>query len=34
MDGRKLSYAGDELDRLAIAYAVTVHKAQGSNIRP
>jgi exodeoxyribonuclease V alpha subunit len=30
MDGRRLSYTADELDRLAIAYAVTVHKAQGS----
>ena len=30
MDGRRLSYAADELDRLAIAYDVTVHKAQGS----
>jgi exodeoxyribonuclease V alpha subunit len=30
VDGRRLSYAADELDRLAIAYAVTVHKAQGS----
>ena len=30
MDGRRLRYAGDEIDSLAIAYAVTVHKAQGS----
>lgn len=30
IDGRALSYAADELDRLALAYAVTVHKAQGS----
>lgn len=30
IDGRRLSYAADELDRLALAYAVTVHKAQGS----
>jgi exodeoxyribonuclease V alpha subunit len=30
IDGRQLSYAADELDCLAIAYAVTVHKAQGS----
>jgi len=30
IDGRTLSYAADELDRLALAYAVTVHKAQGS----
>ena len=26
----RLTYAADELDQLAIAYAVTVHKAQGS----
>lgn len=30
IDGRRLSYAADELDQLAVAYAVTVHKAQGS----
>ena len=30
IDGRTLRYAGDELDRLSPAYAVTVHKAQGS----
>ncbi len=30
MDGRRLSYRADELDQLAVAYAVTVHKAQGS----
>jgi len=30
IDGRKLAYAADELDRLALAYAATVHKAQGS----
>jgi exodeoxyribonuclease V alpha subunit len=30
MDGRPLSYTADELDQLGIAYAVTVHKAQGS----
>lgn len=30
MDGRTLTYAGEELDQLAVAYAVTVHKAQGS----
>ena len=30
MDGRRLTYAADELDCLAIAYAATVHKAQGS----
>ena len=30
MDGRRLSYTADELDSLALAYAVTVHKAQGS----
>ena len=30
IDGRRLSYTADELDSLALAYAVTVHKAQGS----
>jgi exodeoxyribonuclease V alpha subunit len=30
MDGRPLGYAADQLDQLAVAYAVTVHKAQGS----
>lgn len=30
IDGRKLVYAFTELDRLAPAYAITVHKAQGS----
>jgi exodeoxyribonuclease V alpha subunit len=30
MDGRPLSYAAEEIDRLVLAYAVTVHKAQGS----
>jgi exodeoxyribonuclease V alpha subunit len=30
MDGRSLSYRLNELDRLAPAYAITVHKAQGS----
>ena len=30
LDGRPLSYTGDEIDQLAVAYAVTVHKAQGS----
>jgi exodeoxyribonuclease V alpha subunit len=30
MDGRPLPYAAEELDRLVLAYAVTVHKAQGS----
>jgi exodeoxyribonuclease V alpha subunit len=30
MDGRPLTYGADELDRLTLAYAVTVHKAQGS----
>ncbi|HEX6015920.1 MAG TPA: ATP-dependent RecD-like DNA helicase, partial [Geminicoccaceae bacterium] len=29
-DGRCLRYVGEELDQLAVAYAVTVHKAQGS----
>jgi exodeoxyribonuclease V alpha subunit len=30
IDGRRLTYAFGELDRLAPAYAITVHKAQGS----
>jgi len=30
MDGRRLLYAGEELDRLVPAWAITVHKAQGS----
>lgn len=30
MEGRPLRYAAEEIDRLALAYAVTVHKAQGS----
>jgi exodeoxyribonuclease V alpha subunit len=30
IEGRVLRYQGDELDQLAVAYAVTVHKAQGS----
>ena len=30
IDGRSLTYGGDEVDRLAPAYAITVHKAQGS----
>jgi exodeoxyribonuclease V alpha subunit len=30
MDGRPLAYGADEIDQLALAYAVTVHKAQGS----
>lgn len=29
-DGRPLRYAGGDLERLSLAYAVTVHKAQGS----
>jgi exodeoxyribonuclease V alpha subunit len=29
-DEREVTYASDELDELALAYAVTVHKAQGS----
>lgn len=29
-DGRLLDYAGPQLDRLALAYACSVHKAQGS----
>ena len=30
IDGRDLQVAGDDLDRLSLAYATTVHKAQGS----
>ncbi len=30
MDGRRLSYSGEALDRLVPAWAITVHKAQGS----
>jgi len=30
MDGRTLLYAGEQLDRLVPAWAITVHKAQGS----
>jgi exodeoxyribonuclease V alpha subunit len=29
-DDREISYASDELDELALAYAATVHKSQGS----
>jgi exodeoxyribonuclease V alpha subunit len=29
-DGRFVTYAGDELDELSLAYAVSVHKSQGS----
>lgn len=29
-DGRFVSYGGDELDELTLAYAVSVHKSQGS----
>ncbi len=29
-DGRRVSYMPDELDRVVLAYATTVHKAQGS----
>lgn len=29
-DDREVSYASDELDELSLAYAVTVHKSQGS----
>ena len=29
-DGRFVAYAGDELDALTLAYAVSVHKSQGS----
>ncbi len=31
-DGRPVSYEFDELDELALAYALTVHKSQGRNI--
>lgn len=30
VDGRELTYRGGELERLVLAYATTVHKAQGS----
>jgi exodeoxyribonuclease V alpha subunit len=29
-DGRAVRYTFDELDRLSLAYAVTIHKSQGS----
>lgn len=29
-DGRAVSYLGDELDQLTLAYAITIHKSQGS----
>ena len=29
-DGRKVIYDVTELDELSLAYAVTIHKAQGS----
>jgi exodeoxyribonuclease V alpha subunit len=29
-DGRRVPYLPDELDRVVLAYATTVHKAQGS----
>ena len=29
-DDRSVEYAFDELDELALAYAITIHKAQGS----
>ena len=29
-DGRNLDYKSEELDELSLAYAVTVHKSQGS----
>ena len=29
-DGREVAYAVDELDEVALAYATTVHKSQGS----
>jgi exodeoxyribonuclease V alpha subunit len=30
MDGRELRYGFDDLDQLQLAYAITIHKAQGS----
>lgn len=30
MDGRRVGYGFDELDQLTLAYATTIHKAQGS----
>jgi len=29
-DGRTVHYAADELEELALAYAITIHKSQGS----
>ena len=33
IDGRSIDYAWDDLDELALAYACSVHKAQGSEYR-
>ena len=33
-DGRDVSYGFGELDELALAYATTIHKSQGSEYRP
>lgn len=32
-EGREIKYSFDELDELSIAYAITIHKAQGSEYR-
>jgi exodeoxyribonuclease V alpha subunit len=32
-DGRAVRYEGDDVDQIELAYAVTVHKAQGSEFR-
>jgi len=32
-DGESVSYGAEELDQLALAYAVTVHKSQGSEFK-
>ena len=33
MDGRRIAYDAPELDELTLAYATTIHKAQGSSTR-